>query len=104
MLLATWSAETADCFLTALWLRKTGSHVNAAARTSMHMSEEPGTDELPLHHCYPVPEHFAMPSLQPYRGTSRKLVLGIDVGTTYSGVAYALLDPGEVPKIHGVTR
>ncbi|KAI0704720.1 hypothetical protein C8Q76DRAFT_181174 [Earliella scabrosa] len=65
---------------------------------------ERGTGNRPLHHCYPVPEHFAMPSLQPYRGTSRKLVLGIDVGTTYSGVAYALLDPGEVPKIHGVTR
>ncbi|KAI0738326.1 hypothetical protein C8Q80DRAFT_1275839 [Daedaleopsis nitida] len=45
-----------------------------------------------------------MPSLQPYKGTVRKLVLGIDVGTTYSGVAYAILDPGEPPKIHGVTR
>ncbi|EJF61940.1 hypothetical protein DICSQDRAFT_161253 [Dichomitus squalens LYAD-421 SS1] len=45
-----------------------------------------------------------MPSLQPYSGTVRKLVLGIDIGTTYSGIAYALLDPGEVPKIHGVTR
>ncbi|KAI0738324.1 hypothetical protein C8Q80DRAFT_1262843 [Daedaleopsis nitida] len=45
-----------------------------------------------------------MLSLQSYRGSARKLVLGIDVGTTYSGVAYALLDPGEVPKIHGITR
>ncbi|KAI0743084.1 hypothetical protein C8Q80DRAFT_1331185 [Daedaleopsis nitida] len=45
-----------------------------------------------------------MPTLHPYRGATRKLVLGIDVGTTYSGAAYALLDPGEVPKIHGVTR
>ncbi|KAI0708756.1 hypothetical protein C8T65DRAFT_650008 [Cerioporus squamosus] len=45
-----------------------------------------------------------MPSLQPYRGTVRKLVLGIDVGTTYSGVAYTILDPGEVPQILGVTR
>ncbi|KAH9940114.1 uncharacterized protein BXZ73DRAFT_43285 [Epithele typhae] len=42
--------------------------------------------------------------LQPYSGSVRKLVLGIDVGTTYSGVAYAILDPGEVPLIHGVTR
>ncbi|TFK78163.1 hypothetical protein K466DRAFT_438595, partial [Polyporus arcularius HHB13444] len=45
-----------------------------------------------------------MPSLQPYPGTFRKLVVGIDIGTTYSGVAYAILDPGEVPQIHGVTR
>ncbi|KAH9940112.1 uncharacterized protein BXZ73DRAFT_99109 [Epithele typhae] len=45
-----------------------------------------------------------MPALQPYSGSVRKLVLGIDVGTTYSGIAYAILDPGEVPVIHGVTR
>ena len=45
-----------------------------------------------------------MPSLQVYQGTDRKLVIAIDVGTTCSGIAYALLDPGEVPKIHGVTR
>ncbi|KAH9940117.1 uncharacterized protein BXZ73DRAFT_99114 [Epithele typhae] len=45
-----------------------------------------------------------MPALQPYSGSVRKLVLGIDVGTTYSGIAYAILDPGEVPIIHGVTR
>ncbi|KAF9783741.1 hypothetical protein BJ322DRAFT_1021545 [Thelephora terrestris] len=40
----------------------------------------------------------------PYRGPSRKLVLTFDIGTTYSGVAYAFLDPGEVPQIHSVTR
>ncbi|TBU25276.1 hypothetical protein BD311DRAFT_853631 [Dichomitus squalens] len=45
-----------------------------------------------------------MPSLQAYKGTFRKLVIGIDIGTTYSGIAYAVLDPGEVPQIHGVTR
>ena len=45
-----------------------------------------------------------MPPLQAYRGICRKLVLGIDVGTTYSGIAYAFLDPGEIPQIHGVTR
>jgi hypothetical protein len=42
--------------------------------------------------------------LKPYRGAYRKLVLAFDVGTTFSGVGYAILDPGEVPKIHGVTR
>ncbi len=45
-----------------------------------------------------------MPSPQVYRGFVRKLVVGIDVGTTFSGVSYAILDPGEVPSIHGITR
>lgn len=45
-----------------------------------------------------------MSSLQPYQGPVRKLVVAMDVGTTYSGVAFAVLDPGEVPKISGVTR
>lgn len=41
---------------------------------------------------------------KPYRGTSRSLAIALDVGTTFSGVSYAILEPGEVPKIHGVTR
>ncbi|KAL0954944.1 hypothetical protein HGRIS_003877 [Hohenbuehelia grisea] len=41
---------------------------------------------------------------KPYSGTTRSLVIAIDVGTTFSGVSYAILEPGEVPKIHGVTR
>ncbi|OBZ72247.1 hypothetical protein A0H81_07926 [Grifola frondosa] len=41
---------------------------------------------------------------KPYIGTARSLVLALDVGTTFSGVSYAILEPGEVPKIHGVTR
>ncbi|KAF8840354.1 hypothetical protein BDN67DRAFT_1011543 [Paxillus ammoniavirescens] len=45
-----------------------------------------------------------MLSRKPYRGRLRGLVLAFDVGTTYSGVSYAILDPGEVPKIQGVTR
>ncbi|KAI0701306.1 hypothetical protein BC835DRAFT_1404545 [Cytidiella melzeri] len=45
-----------------------------------------------------------MPSMKAYGGFSRKLVLAFDVGTTYSGVAYAILDPGDIPKIQGVTR
>ncbi|KAJ3012576.1 hypothetical protein NUW54_g1828 [Trametes sanguinea] len=42
--------------------------------------------------------------LQPYKGSVRKLVFGIDIGTTFSGISYAILDPGEVPKIHSVNR
>ena len=39
-----------------------------------------------------------------YAGSSRKLVLAFDIGTTYSGVSYALLDPGLVPEIASVVR
>lgn len=39
-----------------------------------------------------------------YSGPSRKLVVALDIGTTFSGAAYALLDPGEVPRIQPVTR
>ncbi|KAM5545516.1 hypothetical protein V8D89_000554 [Ganoderma adspersum] len=45
-----------------------------------------------------------MPAPEAYRGLVRKLVVGIDVGTTFSGVSYAILDPGEVPSIHSITR
>ncbi|GJE90679.1 HSP70 family protein [Phanerochaete sordida] len=45
-----------------------------------------------------------MPSMNQFAGPLRKLVVAMDVGTTYSGVGYAILDPGEVPKIQGVTR
>ncbi|KAI0078813.1 hypothetical protein K474DRAFT_1593468 [Panus rudis PR-1116 ss-1] len=41
---------------------------------------------------------------KPYSGTTRSLVIALDIGTTFSGVSYAILEPGEVPKIHGVTR
>lgn len=39
----------------------------------------------------------------PYKGTSRKLLLAFDIGTTYSGVCYAFLDPGVVPEVQPVT-
>ena len=40
----------------------------------------------------------------PYQGLERKLVLAFDIGTTYSGVAFAFLDPGVVPEINSVTK
>ncbi|KAF9047815.1 hypothetical protein BJ165DRAFT_1344346 [Panaeolus papilionaceus] len=40
----------------------------------------------------------------PYSGAQRKLVLAFDVGTTFSGISYAILDPGEIPEICGVTQ
>ncbi|KAI6169017.1 hypothetical protein EDD17DRAFT_1465265 [Pisolithus thermaeus] len=40
----------------------------------------------------------------PYTGKSRRLVIAFDIGTTYSGVSYSILTPGEVPEIYPVTR
>ena len=45
-----------------------------------------------------------MSARKPYAGTHRKLVVGIDVGTTFSGVSYCILDPDVVPVIRGVNR
>ncbi|KAF9442562.1 hypothetical protein P691DRAFT_810428 [Macrolepiota fuliginosa MF-IS2] len=45
-----------------------------------------------------------MPTRPPYSGTERKLVFAFDVGTTYSGISYTILDPGRVPEIKPVTR
>ncbi len=42
--------------------------------------------------------------MKPYSGQTRSLVLALDIGTTFSGVSDAILEPGEVPQIHGVTR
>ncbi|KAL1700707.1 hypothetical protein EV121DRAFT_213598 [Schizophyllum commune] len=41
---------------------------------------------------------------RPYAGGTRKLLIAIDVGTTYSGVSYSILDPGLVPQVYGVNR
>ncbi|EPQ55253.1 hypothetical protein GLOTRDRAFT_129538 [Gloeophyllum trabeum ATCC 11539] len=40
---------------------------------------------------------------QAYRGSTRKLVIALDIGTTCSGVSYSILDPGLVPQIWTVT-
>lgn len=44
------------------------------------------------------------PTRKAYGGSVRSLVLALDIGTTFSGVSYAILEPGEIPNIHGVTR
>ncbi|OSX61834.1 hypothetical protein POSPLADRAFT_1144636 [Postia placenta MAD-698-R-SB12] len=45
-----------------------------------------------------------MVARKPYLGAHRKLVLAFDIGTTFSGVSYSILDPGEIPKTLGVHR
>ena len=44
-----------------------------------------------------------MPSLKPYAGDA-KLVVAFDIGTTFSGISYCILEQGQVPGIAGVTR
>ncbi|KAL0064092.1 hypothetical protein AAF712_008952 [Marasmius tenuissimus] len=39
-----------------------------------------------------------------YQGLFRKMVIAFDVGTTYSGASYAVLDPGLPPVIEGVSK
>ena len=41
---------------------------------------------------------------RPYTGSHRKLVVGFDIGTTFSGVSYSILEPGVVPLVQGVNR
>lgn len=50
------------------------------------------------------PLTLIMSTRSPYNGSYRKLVLAFDIGTTYSGISYSILDPGQVPEIKGVTR
>ncbi|KAI6123788.1 hypothetical protein EDD16DRAFT_608175 [Pisolithus croceorrhizus] len=45
-----------------------------------------------------------MYSRKPYEGPSRKLILAFDIGTTFSGISYCIVDPGEVPVIRGVSK
>ena len=54
--------------------------------------------------CCPFPAPIMDTARPRYSGLSRKLVVALDIGTTFSGAAYALLDPGEVPQIQSVTR
>ncbi|KAF8652555.1 hypothetical protein AX16_004338 [Volvariella volvacea WC 439] len=39
-----------------------------------------------------------------YEGDERRLVIALDIGTTYSGVSYCFLDPGMPPDIKTVQR
>ncbi|KAI5122758.1 hypothetical protein M0805_009841 [Coniferiporia weirii] len=41
---------------------------------------------------------------QPYAGDRTGIIIGIDVGTTFSGVSYAFLRPGEIPELMTVAK
>ena len=53
-----------------------------------------------------IPSPMAQPGAvrKPYTGQKKAIAIALDVGTTFSGVSYALLDPGQIPKIYEVTR
>ncbi|KAK2462920.1 hypothetical protein APHAL10511_005118 [Amanita phalloides] len=40
----------------------------------------------------------------PFKGAQRKLLIAFDIGTTFSGVSYSVLDPDVPPEILGVQR
>ena len=41
---------------------------------------------------------------KPYTGLRSKLVVAFDVGTTFSGASYSILEPGQQPEIRPVTQ
>ena len=41
---------------------------------------------------------------KPYSEPQRKLIIAFDIGLTFSCASYAVLTPGEVPVIQGVTQ
>ncbi|KAF9026682.1 hypothetical protein BDP27DRAFT_1437443 [Rhodocollybia butyracea] len=41
---------------------------------------------------------------KPFSGSQRELVVALDIGTTFSGISFSVLNPGLVPEIKGVTR
>ena len=53
---------------------------------------------------FPSTSSPARTARKPYTGQKKAIVIAIDVGTLFSGVSYALLDPGKIPKIYEVTE
>ncbi|KAF5317358.1 hypothetical protein D9611_003533 [Ephemerocybe angulata] len=47
---------------------------------------------------------MTIPPRPEYKGHNRRLLLALDIGTTFSGISYSILDPGNVPEIRPVTR
>ncbi|KAF9068288.1 hypothetical protein BDP27DRAFT_1421991 [Rhodocollybia butyracea] len=45
-----------------------------------------------------------MSKRKPFSGSHRGLVVAFDVGTTFSGISFSVLDPGVVPEIKSVNR
>lgn len=52
----------------------------------------------------PLNRGRAMLKRKPYAGLTRQLVLAFDIGTTFSGISFCILQPGEVPQPQGVMK
>lgn len=39
----------------------------------------------------------------PYAGKAKKLVISIDVGTTFTATSFCILQPGNIPKFEEVS-
>jgi hypothetical protein len=35
----------------------------------------------------------------PYTGTTKKLLVAVDIGTTFTAVSFSILEPGEKPQL-----
>jgi hypothetical protein len=40
----------------------------------------------------------------PYAGDTKKLLVAVDIGTTFTAVSFSILEPGEPPQFHEVRR
>ncbi|KAJ2936972.1 hypothetical protein H1R20_g123, partial [Candolleomyces eurysporus] len=47
---------------------------------------------------------MTLPRRAKYSGSTRGLALAFDIGTTFSGISYSILDPGRVSEIRPITR
>jgi hypothetical protein len=52
----------------------------------------------------PLNRGRAMLQRKPYDGLTRQLVLAFDIGTTYSGISFCILQPGEIPQPQSVMK
>lgn len=74
--------------------------VSAEEVPSPHINERCGVLRNTTH-CF-LGSDTMTSSRSAYTGSDCKLVVAIDVGTTYSGASYTFLKPGEVPRIYDV--
>jgi hypothetical protein len=44
----------------------------------------------------------SQPERSPYKGTAKKLLVAIDIGTTFSALSFSILQPKEVPQFNEV--
>jgi molecular chaperone DnaK (HSP70) len=53
---------------------------------------------------FPVNMAISAPSRESYSGSTKRLIIAIDVGTTFSAASFCVLQPNKVPKFEEVLR